>query len=420
MRIIILESKKAIASPIIFGLLLLFLAWNVFYIIDNNEVPEELGVVNKIVNTYGTEITEDSLKELNQEIVKDLEGLNAITQKKSGESYEHAGELFSDLNNGEQPFYTDEELQFFNTIYLEELYLNRAQSMDQAYSKFNIKKMGEKQINGFQLSGDAANMVKNGFEAFESRFEELKENGEYNEWFFEGKQFAMHGLLFKKVFRHIIIESMILVVLSTALITNFEFENGTGLVTFTTRRGRRLMIDKLKASLMASSLITLLLLSVTLGAYFIKFDYSQLWYSSINSGFNWETQFPYVSWWDFSFIIYLTLAVIVSYTCMLLFTVLTFNLSIMLKNSYFTIIAFSVFFISMIILQGFVPGSSVFKVLAGFNLSILVLNPHQWWMATGGLTMFKYYEVQTLIVWAVVLAISCYGSMKKIMKEEIT
>ncbi|MEI2666062.1 hypothetical protein [Rossellomorea sp. LJF3] len=420
MRIIILEFKKAFTSPIILGLLLLFLAWNVFYIIDANELPEELAVVNKIVNTYGADITQDSLKDLNQEVKKDLEGLNAITQKMSGVSYEHAGDLFADLNNGEQPFYTDEELQSFYTIYLKELYLNRAQSMDQSYAKFNIKIMGEKQINGFQLSGDAANMVRNGFKAFESRFKELKKNGEYNEWFFEGQQFAMHGLLFKKVFMHIIIESMIIVVLSTALITNFEFENGTGLVTFTTRRGRRLMIDKLKASLMASSLITLLILSVTLGAYFIIFDYSRLWYSSINSGFNWETQFPYVSWWDFSFLTYLILAVVVSYMCMLLFTVLIFNLSIMLKNSYFTMIAFSVFFISMIILQGLVPGSSVFKILAGFNLSVLVLNPHQWWMATGGLTMFKYYEVQTLTAWTVFLAVSCCGSMKKIMKEEIT
>lgn len=419
MRMIMLECKKALSSPIILGLLLLFLGWNVFYIFDISEFKEELGVVNEISETYGANITEDSLKELNQEISSDLEGLNAITQKKSGESYKHAGDLFADLNNGVHPLYTDDELQSFYLIYLKEMYSNRARFMDQSYATFDIKKMGENQIDGFGLTDAAANMVRNEFDAFSGRFEELKENGEYKEWFFEGQQYAIHGLLFKKVFRHIIIESMIIVVLSTALIANFEFENGTGLVTFVTKRGRKLMIDKLNAALMTSSIMTFMILSVTLGTYFLLFDYSHLWKSSINSGFNWETQFPYVSWWDLSFSTYLILAVMVTYVCMLLFTVLTFNLSIKLKNSYFTMIAFSVFFILMILLQGFVPGSSVFKILTGFNLSVLVLNPHQWWMATGGLTMFKYYEVQTLMAWTVFIAVFCYGSMKKFMKEEI-
>ncbi|MBN8191833.1 hypothetical protein JI667_06680 [Bacillus sp. NTK074B] len=419
MRMIMLECKKALSSPIILGLLLLFLGWNVFYIFDISEFKEELGVVNEISETYGANITEDSLKELNQEISSDLEGLNAITQKKSGESYKHAGDLFADLNNGVHPLYTDDELQSFYLIHLKEMYSNRARFMDQSYATFDIKKMGENQIDGFGLTDAAANMVRNEFDAFSGRFEELKENGEYKEWFFEGQQYAIHGLLFKKVFRHIIIESMIIVVLSTALIANFEFENGTGLVTFVTKRGRKLMIDKLNAALMTSSIMTFMILSVTLGTYFLLFDYSHLWKSSINSGFNWETQFPYVSWWDLSFSTYLILAVMVTYVCMLLFTVLTFNLSIKLKNSYFTMIAFSVFFILMILLQGFVPGSSVFKILTGFNLSVLVLNPHQWWMATGGLTMFKYYEVQTLMAWTVFIAVFCYGSMKKFMKEEI-
>ncbi|MCA1054961.1 hypothetical protein LCM10_08190 [Rossellomorea aquimaris] len=419
MRILFLECKKALLSPVVLLLGLLFLSWNVFLIINSSDVKEELRVVNGIAGTYGTEITDDSLQGLNKEISMDLDRLNAVAQEKSGLTYERAGDLFADLSYGRQHSYTEEELQSFYTLHLKDMYASRAGSLDEAYARFDVEMLGEKQIAGYRLTGDAAGMLRSGFKAFSDRFAELKENGEYKEWFFEGQQYAMHGLLFKKVFRHIVIEALILVVLSTALIATFEFENGTGLVTFTTRRGRKLMIDKLAASLITSSIVTAVILAATLGAYFTVFDYAHLWHSSINSGFNWETQFPYVAWWDFSFLTYLILGIIVTYVCMLLFSLFTFSLSVMLKNSYFAMIAFSVIFIALLIVQGFMPGSSVFKILAGFTLSTLVLNPHQWWMATSGITMFKYYEIHTLIAWAVFFILCCYGSMKKFKKQDI-
>lgn len=419
MRIIFLECKKALSSPVILLLGLLFLSWNVYLVMNASDAKEELRVVNDIAGTFGTEIKDDSLQGLQQEIALGMKGLNAIAQEKSGKTYEHAGDLFADLSNGRQHSYTEEELQSFYSLYLKDMYASRAGSLDEAYAAFDIETLGEKQIAGYGLAGDAASMLLSEFKAFSKRFDVLKEEGEYNQWFFEGQQFAMHGLLFKKVFRHIMIEAMILVVLSTALIANYEFENVTGLVIFTTRRGRKLMVDKLAASVITSSIVTIGILAVTLAAFFTVFDYANLWYSSINSGFNWETQFPNVAWWDFSFLTYLILAMIVTYACMLLFSLFTFTLSVMLKNSYFAMIAFSVVFIALLILQGFMPGSSVFKILAGFNLSTLVLNPHQWWMASSGLMMFKYYEVHTFITWAAIFILCCYGSVKKFKKQDI-
>ncbi|MBW8350873.1 hypothetical protein K0H71_15675 [Bacillus sp. IITD106] len=420
MRIILLECKKALTSPIILTLLLLFSAWNVFIVYDSSDFKEELGVVNQIAKKYGTEITEKSLGKLDKDMQPELSHLNSITEEKSGKTFEHASDFFAQLNYENQDQFTSKELQSFYELYLKEMYVGMAKSFEHTYADFDIKKIGEKEINGYRLSGAAAEMLRNEYAKFDSRFEELKKNREYMHWFFAGKPYAMHSLLFRTLFISILIEAMILIVLSTALITNFEFENRTQLVAYTTRRGRKLMVDKFMASLISTSIITTFLLIVTLAAFFIVFDYSYLWKTAINSGFNWDYNFPYVSWWDFSFLTYLILAIIVSYICMLLFSIFTFSLSVMLKNSYFTFILFAVIFIALFMLPAFIPGSLKLKLFAGFNLSSLVLNPHQWWMGTSGLTMFKYFEVSTIVAWTAIFAVGCYMSLKKFAKLDIS
>ncbi|MBS4196601.1 ABC transporter permease subunit [Lederbergia citri] len=420
MRIILLECKKALASPIILGLLLLFSVWNVFLVYDSSDFKKELGVVNQIAKKYGIEITEESLMKLEKDLQPELSHLNSITEEKSGQTFEHASDFFAQLNYENQEHFTSKELQSFYELHLKEMYVGMAKSLDSTYAEFNIKKIGEKEIHGYRLSGAAAETLRNEYDKFANRFEELKQNKEYNQWFFAGKPYAMHSLLFRTFFKTILIEAMILIVLSTALITNFEFENRTQLVTYTTRRGRKLMLDKLKASLMTTSIITTFLLIVMLAAFFIVFDYSYLWKTAISSGFNWDYNFPYISWWDFSFLTYLLLAIIVSYVCMFLFSIFTFSLSAMLKNSYFTFILFAVIFIALFILPAFIPGSLKLKLFVGFNLSNLVLNPHQWWMGASGLMMFKYYEVGTILAWTAIFAICCYVSLKKFAKLDIS
>ncbi|MBS4201654.1 hypothetical protein KHA93_18795 [Bacillus sp. FJAT-49732] len=420
MRIIFLESKKALASPIILSLLLLFSAWNVFLVYDSSDFKEELGVVNQIAKKYGTKITDESLLKLEDDLQPGLSHLNSVTQKKSGQTFEHASDFFAQLSYENQDLFTSKELQSFYELHLKEMYVGMAKSLDPTYAEFIINMMGEKAINGYRLSGTAAETLRNEYIKFSTRFEELKKNREYMHWFFAGKPYAMHSLLFRTLLITVLIEAMILIVLSTALITNFEFENRTQLVTYTARRGRKLMIDKLIASLSVTSIITIFLLFVTLGSYFFVFDYSYLWKTAISSGFNWEYNFPYISWWNFSFLTYLLLAIIVSYVCMLLFSTFTFSLSVMLKNSYFTFILFAVIFIALFILPAFIPGSLQLKLFAGFNLSSLVLNPHQWWMGTGGLTMFKYYEVSTVAAWTAIFIIFCYVSLKKFAKQDIS
>ncbi|WP_159083046.1 hypothetical protein [Lysinibacillus sp. 2017] len=84
------------------------------------------------------------------------------------------------------------------------------------------------------------------------------------------------------------VEGVLLVVLLTAFITNYEFEQSTQLVIYPTKKGRKLLLNKGLASLLASFIVIAILFGVTLSAYFTVYDYSAVWQASISSGFNWE------------------------------------------------------------------------------------------------------------------------------------
>ncbi|MHC0039548.1 hypothetical protein [Pseudoneobacillus sp. C159] len=420
MNIIYLECKKALSSPIILALFVLFSAWNILIIYQFSEMKEELRVVNQISNDYGVHITGESLSKLKSEVKVELANLNAVTQKKSEQSFQSANDFFNQLNYQHQSVYTDMELRRFHKIRIKEMYVAKAQNLDQDYASIDIRISGEREIKSYGLSGNAAEMLRKEYVTFAERFEGLKKNGEHKQWFFAGRPFFMHKLLFRTLFVSIMIEATILIVLSTALITNFEFENRTQHVTFVARRGRKLLVDKLLASLLSTFILTAFLMTVTLGTFFTTFDYAHLWKSAISSGLNWEYNLPYMSWWNFSFTTYLILAIVVSLVCILLFCIFTFSLSVMLKNSYYTVILFGITFIALFILPSFMPGSSVLKIVTGYNLSALLLNPHQWWMVgTSGLMMFKYYEVDTLIGWVIIFSAGCYGSLKKFARQDI-
>lgn len=419
MKIIFFECKKAFTSPIILALLILFSAYNIYLIYDSSDFKEELHVANELAETYGVNITDKSLLKLDQDLQKDLADFNMITDKKSSKTFGSAVEFFDQLRFEDQELYTEDEIRFFHSVYLKEMYAGTAETIDASYKEFDIERIGESEISKYGLSGTAAETLRKQYAKFSDRFDELQENEEHTQWFFTGKQYFMHTLLFKTVFKHIILESIILIVLATALITNYEFENRTHLVSYTAKRGRRLMVDKLAASLIVAMGITTFLLMITLGTYFMVYDYSHLFKSSISSAFNWEKNFPYVSWWNMSFLTYLIFGIILMYVCMLLFSAITFTISFISKNSYYTFFLFGAIFSVLFMLQGFVPTSSNLIFISGFNLSSLVLNPQVWFMSSKGLLLFKNYEFITVSVWTMIIIVLCIFCLKRFKKQAI-
>ncbi|MEJ8545010.1 hypothetical protein [Brevibacillus borstelensis] len=419
MRIIFHECKKAFSSPILVALLLLFASFNIFLIFSHSDLKEELQVANELTETYGGKITPESWHRFKQDLQADLVKLNEITRKKSGRDFHSVHEFLDSLHSKDRDLYSRQEWTFFTRLQVKEMYFALANSIDSQYSQLDWRKIAELEVEKYQLSGSAAMALLDGYDQLSQRFEQMKENGEHKQWFLAGKPYRMHSFLFRTMFGHLIFEALILIVLATALISNFEFENGTHLVTYSTKRGRGLMPDKLAASLLTATAITAILLFGTLGAFFSVFDYSSLWGSSISSAFNWEYNLPYVSWWNMSFATFLFCSILLVYACMLLFSAIAFAISLFVKNNYFTFFLCAAGFAIALLLPGFMPSFASLMLITGFNPAVLVMNPHMFFMGNSGLTMFKHYETITVGVWTMIASAFCCISVKTCKKQDI-
>lgn len=251
------------------------------------------------------------------------------------------------------------------------------------------------------------------------RFNELKSNNEHKNLFFYGKVYKMHSFLFKNILKTIIFEIMILAVLFTSYIMNFEFENKAASIVYTTRKGRNLIWDKLLVSLILTLLISTILIVITLLIYFIVFDYSTLWNTSVSSFFSQEYNLPYMAWWNISFKTYLIIVISLVYILEIIFSTITFVLSSFIKNNY---VVFGIFFILAgieILLPSLVPSKLSIIMDSVYTPFTLLINPSWWFMMKYGLNSHKYYEIITVLISSIALIFISILCIKKFKKESI-
>ncbi|MET3506655.1 hypothetical protein [Halalkalibacter oceani] len=403
MRIWLLEWKKIVSAPVVLVLMLLFIAFNLYLILTMPQDRDELALLNTLVDQYGYQIDETMLAQWKA----DLDEEQLLLEEETGHSLaelELAGEAVRE--------------RWFEWI-VQDAYYQAAVELEQGAESIAMDEIAEGEIMKYGLSGTAAETIRQQYGALAEREREAGEAGEQNTLFFYGEVYEMHAALFQTIFRSLLNESLILIVLMTGFLLTYEFENRTAFVTYTTKRGRRLQLDKLLVSLGASLLVTTILIGSTLAAYFLRFDYSGLWHVPISSQFNSESGMTYLSWWSLSFAEYLLASIVLVYLCQLLFTAFTAVLALFIRNSYLVFITFAIIFGAAVLLPGIVPTSSNLLFVTMFTPFTLILNPHIWWTGIGTLTIFSYYEQATILSWTIIVALASIFALKRFGKSNL-
>ncbi|MCB2341635.1 hypothetical protein [Clostridium estertheticum] len=418
MSVKLYELKKVIFSPVVIGLMAVFIAFNIFVIFNQTQSTSELKVLNKIVDKFGYKINDKMMVDFKLYYSDQLKNLNEITFEKTSKTYKSAMDLFSNDFNSSN-IYKEDDLEFFNDVRVIENYYYTAKNLDISYKDNNIKQVGEGGISMYNISGSAADTVRMQYAKLSIRFNKIKENGEYKNLFFIGNVYKMHTFLFKTLFRDFIFEIMILIVLITGYLMNYEFENKTLFVVYATKRGRKLNKDKFYVSILTSILVTTIIIGISLGIYFIVVSYSGLWKVPISSGFNWDNQLPYISWFNMSFIKYLFCCIGLVYVCEILFACITFIISNFIRSSYIVFFIFAITFGIAIIISGLIPVDSNAVFIGQFTPFVLILHSQQWFMEKGPFATFKYYEVFTIVAWSIILLSICGICMRKFRKQNL-
>jgi hypothetical protein len=410
-----LELKKILTSPIVIGLMVFFIGFNIFIIYSSAPPKEDVRLLNKVIDEYGTLMDGEARGKLKLSYESGLASWN----EKNGTEFKDLSEFFKQMGANPDAF-PEKEMEKMVELSVQKSLFSTAEGLEGQYNHLDLLKNAETQIKLYGFSGKAAETIREQYKSLEPRLEEIIKGQEHLHLFHPGTIFRTHSLVFKTLFGLMIFEAMILVVLFTAFLAHYERDQGSDLVAFSTRRGRRLMWDKLISALLASFILTLLLMVGTLGSYFFAVDYSRLWTVPISTGFMIEPDGnPFISWWKLTFIEYLLLGLGLVLILQLLFTLITFVLSIWVRNSYFVFIIFAVAFGLGLLLPGKMPMDSNLSLYTVFNPASLVLGVKKWWMESGAFTTFKYFEVITVSLWLSIFILAAWFSMKRFYQQNL-
>ena len=422
MDIKIQEFKKLISSPVIIGLTVIFILFNIMSISSSSYFEEDIKIINNIISEFGYEINDEMISDMKVKYKNSLKEVNKITKAKVNKTYDSIGEfMVSDeyySNNYDGGVFSKEELEYFNEVSLLDLYSNASVDLIKSYEELNIKEIGENLIESYGLSGQAAEMAREHYEKLAERFEEIKSTEEHKSLFFLGSTYRMHSQLFKETFSKCIYEIMIIVVLMTAYLINFEFDNRTNLLVYSTKRGRKNIKDKFVVCVMSSLVIGGIILGITLISYFLTFDYSKIWNIPISTAFNWEYKYPYISLFNHTFLQRLLLTCFIVLICAVIFCTIALIICSLIKNSYLVIFIFFILFGISLIVPQMISKSSALSIYSHYHVFQLILNPHMWFMDMGPF-MMKNYEVITLVTNMIIVSIGAVLTIKRFKKEDI-
>lgn len=415
------ELRKVIFSPIFIVLIIVFLIYNTLIIFNKSYIKDDINVLNEIVNTVGYKINDEMIINFEEYYNNKMSDINDILNKKGYESCKTLGEFLDthEIIGSNNYTFTVSEIKYINKVALIENYFFLSKNLESSYSKLNIGTMTQEELEKNPYNKKMTNKLMRNYDKMAIRFNELKSNNEHKNLFFYGKVYKMHSFLFKSILKTIIFEIIILGVLFTSYIMNFEFENKTAPIVYTTKKGRNLIWDKLLISLILTLLISTILIGITLLIYFIVFDYSTLWNTSVSSFFSQEYNLPYIAWWNISFKTYLIVVISLIYVLEILFSTIAFVLSSFIKNNY---IVFGIFFLLVgigILLPSLVPSKLSIIMDSVYTPFTLLINPSWWFMMKYGLNSHKYYEIITVLIWSIALIFISILCIKKFKKESI-
>ncbi len=403
------EMKKALSSPIVLILFVAFIGFNGFQILSQSHAKEEINSVNELIDTYGRIITDESLSQLLNDLNEDaqeLGGQNGAESFLNGLTYE----TYEALSPTEKE--QVERLELFFTYYI------MGSDVEARYKGIQMDELRSEMLLSVREDSAFESFMNHEFTKWENRYEEIVATEEYKEWFFLG-EYRMHSEMYRTLLKSVAVQSVLLVVLMTALVTNYEVEQRTQLLLYTTKKGRLLMRNKFVAVLLLATITYLLLLLPTFILYFTVYDFSEVWHSVVSSGLNWEYKIPYITWWELEVWQYFLLAIAVECGVVLLITVLAFSLSLWIKNTYFTWILCMAVLVGLFLLPSAFNAYPALQLVALMNVTTILLNPHMYFSGGTTLTMIQYFEVWSLMIGLAVATILSLFSYRRFMKKDV-
>lgn len=263
------------------------------------------------------------------------------------------------------------------------------------------------------------------YEKLQPRAEHLAESGAALDFYAGPITESLHELLFGSLFRLILGEAAVLGMLAMLYLLGYEDIQRTTAAVCASRTGRRLYRAKVLAGLAAAGGGYVLLAAGTLGVYFSLWDYSDIWSSSISSGFNRLTDMlysrPVLTWADFTVGRYLAAELALGLVLIAVFALLAAVCGTLVRHTYLAALTLIVLCLGGLVAPSICGEAGFWTLYALFMFGpvLVLLNPGGWFTELGLNGFVPWQETVTAALWLGLLGVGLWLALGRSARKDV-
>ena len=363
MRIFFYEIKRLMRMPILWGLLVVFIGFDLFM------VYTELGYRDIPEDTFG---------------IYDL-----ILSRSSNLDTDNQTSISQDKNEYEKIY--DDYIRDCICIY-------------DRLDMHGVKEMKENMLN-FHPTGAYKTFIDRNYDKLNLRVAEIIESGDYRADFYPGDIFKVHKRIYT-LLKIIAIEAIIITCLSILYIMDIDRLCDTRSLVFSSKLGRSSIIIKFYAGLLFGTLQCAILFSTGICAFVIFTPLSKLWGIPVSSAMVMESS----GLWEYPFITFVRLDIgtelLLAITSVIILNALLGLISgavqLFTHNSYISMLLVSLGFVALLAAPLAARSQTVFKTAVLLNPAVMWQYCGRWFIEHNPALSFAWSEFWTIGIWSTI------------------
>ena len=363
MRIFFYEIKRLMRMPILWGLLVVFIGFDLFM------VYTELGYRDIREDTFG---------------IYDL-----ILSRSSNLDTDNQTSISQDKNEYEKMY--DDYIRDCICIY-------------DRLDMHGVKEMKENMLN-FHPTGAYKTFIDRNYDKLNLRVAEIIESGDYRADFYPGDIFKVHKRLYT-LLKIISIEAIIITCLSILYIMDIDRLCDTRSLVCSSKLGRSSIIIKFYAGLLFGTLQCAILFSTGICAFVIFTPLSKLWGIPVSSAMVMESS----GLWEYPFITFVRLDIgtelLLAITSVIILNALLGLISgavqLFTHNSYISMLLVSLGFVALLAAPLAARSQTVFKTAVLLNPAVMWQYCGRWFIEHNPALSFAWSEFWTIGIWSTI------------------
>lgn len=254
------------------------------------------------------------------------------------------------------------------------------------YDTLDMRKILEQKEkkSGYEPQGAWGMWIVRNYDRLQKRVEQIRKTGEGTYAFYPGSWYKLHSALYGKLWKKLILQTAVLMILSMLYLMDYERIYKTQDLVLATTTGKKMMEKKMLAGTLCGLFYAGLLTAFTLLVFFAAVPFQNLWHVPVAACMVAEPRlqmmYPFVTFWRLEQWRYLLLALVVLVGLLGIVAAVTAAVQLFLQNSYFSFAVLGLLFMGAYLL-GYVQMGNVWDLIRElFNPTVLYATSGGWFM----------------------------------------